>query len=385
MQSATPPYFQGRRAIFLLLAVLVLLAVLFLYLRRNALRNPSSLGSVGSASNELFPTAIAADQQGNLYVAMERGDRILRISSSRQITIAAGKGIVGYSGDGGEADRAELASPAGIAVDPAGNLFIADTRNDRIRRVDAQTHIISTVAGNGKMGGRPGLIATSTGLYLPVSVAADQDGNLYIGAANSDPIRRVDAITHMSSRVIGADNPGNSVIAVPATGPFWVAMAGPGTLLFSDANRNSVSLVDLPRDTVHIIAGGAICGFSGDGQQATGALMCFPEGLAFSPDRKLFIADTGNNRIRQIDLNTGIITTVAGNGEAGYSGDGGPAVNASLKGPMGIAVDEAGNLYIADTGNNCIRRVETKAGRITTWSSTRDLARASSATIQPAG
>lgn len=265
---------------------------------------------------------------------------------------------MGFSGDGGPADKASLDAPTGIALDQAGNLFIADTNNNRIRRVDTKTHIITTVAGNGYLGRGAGTLATATGLYQPVSVAIDSDENLFIGGMG---IQRVDAITDMTSK-----------LAPTTMGPFWVAVDEHGTLFYSDPSRSKVSQIGFPGNSVHIIAGSAVCGFYGDGGPASGALLCFPEALSLQSDKEIFIADTGNNRIRRLDLSSGVIATVAGNGQAGYAGDGGLAINASLNGPMGAAVDEKGDVYIADTGNDCIRLLHAKTGTITTFVSDQD-------------
>ena len=261
----------------------------------------------------------------------------------------------------------------GIALDSDRNLFIADTANNRIRRVDAKTGKITTVAGNGKMGGGTGGQATSSGIYEPVSVAVDRDGNLYIGGTTSIGIRRVDAISGIVSKALGADLPGTPLSAEPATGPYWVAIGMGGGVFFSDPSRNTASWLDASTGETHPVAGSAQCGFSGDDSSTTGSLLCFPEGLALSNDKQLYIADTGNNRIRRVDLETGVVTTVAGNGQADDSGDRGKAIQASLNGPMAVAVDGKGNLYIADTGNDCIRRVDADSGIITTWITGRDL------------
>jgi sugar lactone lactonase YvrE len=320
-----------------------------------------------------FPTAIVADRDGNIYLAAQGENRVLKFSIARHAVVVAGNGRMGFSGDGGPADEASMASPVSIALDTAGNLFIADTGNNRIRRVDAETNTITTVAGDGSMGSRVDSIATSTGLYQPISIAVDSDGNTYIGGTNSVGIRRVDAITRISSKIIGSGMPGEPWINSPATGPFWIAIGEHGSLFFSDPSRNNVSMVTAPEGDVRPIAGSAVCGFAGDGGPSIGALLCFPESLSVNGNRELFIADTGNNRIRRIDLSTGIITSVAGNGHPGYAGDGGVAVNASLNGPMGVTIDRNGYVYIADTGNNCIRRLDTRTGLITTWAGPRDL------------
>lgn len=323
------------------------------------------------------PSALAADNNGNIYVNQQKQNRVLRISASRRVTIIAGNGRRGFSGDGGPADQASLASPTSIALDSAGNLFIADTGNSRIRRVDAKTHTITTVPGNSFQDEWNTRIAkytaTSPGTYPPISIAVDGDENLYIGGIDGVGILRVDPITHSSTVIVGAGLPGYPLAPYPSARPSWLAVDERGTLMFSDPYRNVVSLVNTPKNDVHRIAGGAVCGFAGDGGPAIGALLCFPKALTISSEEKLFISDTGNNRIRQVDLSTGIITTAAGNGQIGDAGDGGPAINASLNDPMGITVDGKGNLYIADTGNNCIRRVDARTGRITTWATARDL------------
>ncbi len=329
-----------------------------------------------SASNQpahLGLSGIAADADGNIYVSARNLNQVLEVSADRQARVAAGSGSAGFAGDGASALTANLAQPMGIALDSDRNLFIADTANNRIRRVDAKTGKITTVAGNGKMGGGTGGQATSSGIYEPVSVAVDRDGNLYIGGTTSIGIRRVDAISGIVSKALGADLPGTPLSAEPATGPYWVAIGMGGGVFFSDPSRNTVSWLDASTGETHPVAGSAQCGFSGDDSSTTGSLLCFPEGLALSNDKQLYIADTGNNRIRRVDLETGVVTTVAGNGQADDSGDRGKAIQASLNGPMAVAVDGKGNLYIADTGNDCIRRVDADSGIITTWITGRDL------------
>lgn len=371
------------RRLWSLLAILVLLFIGVVLIhshdnQREAIPgNPPNLATDISSSAVASPSALAADSNGNIYVNEQKQNRILEISASRHVTIIAGNGRRGFSGDGGPADQASLASPTSVAVDPAGDLFIADTGNSRIRRVDAKTRTITTVPGDsfqGEWNTRIGkYTATSPGTYPPISIAVDGDENLYIGGVDGIGIIRVDTITHGSTTVIGVGLPGYPLAPNPSARPSWLAVDEHGILMFSDPYRNTVSLVNTPENDVHRIAGSAICGFAGDGGPAMGALLCFPEALAVSRDKKLFIADVGNNRIRQVDLSTGIITTAAGNGQTGHAGDGGPAISASLNDPMGITVDGKGDVYIADTGNSCIRRLDTRTGVIITWVPARDL------------
>jgi sugar lactone lactonase YvrE len=365
--------FVGRR----LLSICVALAFLFIVLtltHRHRYIGKAILTNHPNEETTSFLTGIAVDDDGNIYVAAQKQNRILKISAARHVMPFAGDGRMDFGGDGGPANQASLASPVSIALDSADNLFIADTGNNRIRRVDAKTHTITTVAGNGSFGSGDGVSATATGFYQPISIAVDADGNLYVGGVTFTPgIRRVDAITRISAKIIGGSLPGNPSAPEPSAGPFWLTVDEHGSLLFSDPSRNAVSMINVPGNDPHVIAGSALCGFAGDGGPAIGALLCFPEALAVSRDKRLFIADTGNNRIRQVDLRTGIITTVAGDGQPSYGGDGGPAVDGRLKGPMGIALDNKGDLYIADTGNNCIRRLDVKTQRITTWATARNL------------
>jgi hypothetical protein len=182
---------------------------------------------------------------------------------------------------------------------------------------------------------------------------------------------RLDAITQGITKVMGADLPGDPFASSPASGPFWVTAGEHGVLFIADPSRNAVAEISGPGN-LRTIAGGAVCGFAGDGEPASGALLCFPESVAVGGN-KLFIADTANNRIRSLDLNSGVVTTVAGNGQAGYAGDGGPALQASLNGPMGVLATRKGDLFIADTGNDCIRHLDGETGVITTWVTAREL------------
>jgi len=360
-----------------LVALLIVVFVIGLTYRQQHSLSPGTRAISGPAAPP-FPTGVVADGDGNVYVVAHKQNRILRISRSRQVTVVAGTGRTDFSGDGGPADQASLNAPLGIALDSAGNVFIADTNNNRVRRVDARTRTITTVAGNGSLGGGTGAIATESGIYQPISVAIDDDGNLYIAGMGGFGIKRVDAITHMTSGVLGAGMPGYFALPVPASGPIWVAAGAHGRLFYSDPKRNAVSEISLAANQMNPIAGSAVCGFEGDRGPSSGALLCFPEAIAVAGEQEIFIADTGNNRIRRVGLSSGLITTVAGNGKAGDSGDEGAAIDAELNGPMGITLDPSGNLYIADTGNNRIRRLNRKAGTITSWASAQDLSSASS-------
>jgi sugar lactone lactonase YvrE len=372
---------------------------------------PGFSGDGGAAASaELnYPYGVAADTAGNLFIADVGNSRIRRVDAATGIIMTvAGIGGSGYSGDGGPATSAAFFVVHGVAVDAAGNLFIADSGNDCIRRVDAITGIITTVAGNGSPGfsGDAGP-ATSAALNLPYGVAVDASGNLFVAEYENHRIRRIDGVTGIITTVAGDGTLGNGGPAVNAalalprgvsvdvsgnlfvadfnnyrirrvnttTGtitdvatswsqPLAVAVDASGNIFFSDFGR--IRRVDAITATITTVAGNLLPGFSGDGGPATSAELNYPQGLAVDPAGNLFIADSGNERLRRVDAATGIIMTVAGNGTHGYSGDGGPATSATFDGPYGVAVDAAGNLFISDWWNSCIRRVDAITGIITT-------------------
>jgi sugar lactone lactonase YvrE len=299
------------------------------------------------------PYGLAVDGAGNFFIVESGDSRIRKVGTNGIITTVAGKGAAGYSGDGAAATNATLNNPAGAAVDGAGNLFIADTRNNRIRRVDTNG-IITTVAGEGAAGySGDGGAATSASLKAPNDVTADAAGNLFIADTGNNRIRKVGTngiITTVAS-------------PVSLSFPAGLTVDGAGNLFIADNGNNRIRRVDT-NGIITTVAGNGTQGYSGDGRTATNASLDSPSRLAMDGAGNLFIADNGNNRIRRVDTN-GIITTVAGKGAAGYSGDGAAATNATLYYPYGVAVDAAGNLLIADTSNSRIRKVDIN-GIITT-------------------
>jgi hypothetical protein len=276
---------------------------------------------------------------------------VLRTSTlwSQIITTIAGNGYVSstgngaYTGDGGLADSASLWNPTGVVVDKTGNVFIADSYNGVVRKVNIDG-IIITVAGNGKGYGYngDGEAATSATMF-PNSVAVDKLGNIYISDFNNGRIRKVGT---------------NGIISTIAETyqPLAVAVDSLGNVYFA-SELNIVYKIDAKGDT-STIAGNGIGGYSGDGSLATAASLDQPSAILVDDKGNIFIADAGNNCIRKISTN-GIITTIAGNGTQGYSGDGGIATSATMYSPTGIATDLSGNLFIADN-NNVIRKVDTK-------------------------
>jgi sugar lactone lactonase YvrE len=333
------------------------------------------IGDGGPATDAYlnFPMGVAIDASGNLFI-VDSSDLVIRkVDATTQIiTTVAGNGTYGFSGDNGPATSASLSYPQGVAVDGPGNLFIADTGNYRIRRVDAATQVITTVAGDG-IGGHTGDNgpATSASLFLPECIAVDRSGDIFIVDTYGERIRRVDAATHIIATVAGDGMEGFSGDTGPATSaslnlPEGVAVNGSGDFFIADTYNMRIRRVDAATQVITTVAGNGTSGFSGDNGPATSASLSYAQSVALDSSGNLFIADSGNLRIRRVDAATQVITTVAGNGTPGFSGDNGPATSASLGEPYGIAVDAFGNLFIADTYNNRIRRVDAATQIITT-------------------
>ena len=308
-------------------------------------------------STSLPPLLLDLDPSNSRGAIDIDGDGIL----DNTIYTIAGTGANNFSGDGGLATAAELNSPKGLAVDAAGNLFIADSTIHRVRRVDATTGIITTMAGTGAFGsGGDGGLATAAQLGGPNGLAFDAAGNLFIADSFNNRIRRVDAATGIITSVAGTgvggfSGDGGLATAAEFNLPRGLAIDAAGNLFISDVFNNRVRRVDAVTGVITTVVGSGAGGFSGDGGLATAAELDFPEGLAIDTAGDLFIADFANNRIRRVDTTTGIITTVA---------------VAELSGPNGLVFDAAGNLFIADVSNNRIRRVDTTTGIITTVAGT---------------
>jgi sugar lactone lactonase YvrE len=315
-------------------------------------------GDGGLATNAEFgiATSVAVDSSGGLYVADEGNNRIRKVSTNGFVTTVAG----GWIGDDGPPTAASLNS-SGAAVDSSGNLFIADEYNNRVRKVDVNG-VITTVAGNGVFGySGDGGAATNASLNGPLGVAVDASGNLFIADTQNSLIRKVATSGIITTVACTAYNVGYSGDGGEATNAFLfypsgVAVDPSGNFFIADHFNNRVRKVDT-NGIITTVAGNGTAGFSGDGGAATNATLRSPQAVAADASGNLFVSDSGNVRIRRVSTN-GIITTFAGNGTSGYSGDGGVATKASLFYPNGVAVDASGNLFIADTDNVRIRKVD---------------------------
>ncbi|MGA2246022.1 MAG: immunoglobulin domain-containing protein, partial [Verrucomicrobiota bacterium] len=321
----------------------------------------NDFGDGGAATNASLhaPASLTVDGSGNLFIADTGNNCVREVGTNGLITTVAGDGSAGYSGDGGVATNATLDAPAGVAVDGSGNLFIADTGNNCVREVGTNG-LITTVTGDGEAGySGDGGVATNAALDAPSSVAVDGSGNLFIADTGNNCIREVGA-NGLIATVAGNGSPGYSGDGGVATNgtlvaPTGSAVDGSGNLFIADTGNNCIREVGA-NGLITTVAGNGSPGYSGDGGVATNGTLVAPTGIAVDGSGNLFIADTGNNAIRKVDTN-GVIKTVAGDGSAGYSGDGGLATSATLNAPASVAVDDSGNLFIADTDNNRIREV----------------------------
>jgi sugar lactone lactonase YvrE len=364
---------------------------------------PATSAQVGN------PAGLAVDGIGNIYIADTSNQRIRRIDASGIITTVVGTGVAGYSGDEQPATSAELSNPSAVAVDGLGNLYIADTNNARIRRVDAITNVITTVAGDGtalaapqgvavdiqgnvwiadtgnnvirELRARPPIAlvtvagtgmagfsgdggpAASATFNAPFGITADELGAVYVADRLNNRIRRIDPAGTIST-VVGTGTPGFTGDGGPATSaeindPYGVSVDSTGALYIVDFENNRIRHVD-PAGMITTLAGTGLAVATGDGSAATDVLIENPGAVALDSHGNVIIADTSNNRVRRVDA-AGVMATIAGTGHGGFTGDGGMATAADVTGPAGITFDGGGNLYFADAGNSCIRRIDTSA------------------------
>ena len=300
-----------------------------------------------------FPSGMAVDNAGNVYISDYFSQRVRRVDTTGTITTIAGTGEPGYGGDDGPAVEAQLSFPSGVAVDHAGNLYVTDTGNHRIRRIDT-TGTITTIAGTGGRGYDWDGPAVEAHLADPKGVAVDAFGNLYFAGFFNFGIRRVDAAGNMS-RVAESEEPYDpDEEARRRSRDRGIAVDHAGNVYIANIDNSYIRRVDVT-GTMSVIAGTPRePGYGGDGGPAVEAQLSYPADVAVDHTGNLYIADTGNHRIRRIDT-TGTITTIAGTGEPGYGGDGGPAVEAPLASPFALTLDSSGKLYVADLGNYRIR------------------------------
>ena len=330
-------------------------------------------GGPGSSAQLSAPMGVAVDRGGNVYIADTHNNRVrLWNASTGIIATIVGTGTAGFSGDGGAGTSASLATPYGVAVDMAGNVYIADLGSGRVRLLTKSTGNITTIVGSGGSAAFSGDGGAGTSAALtPVGVAVDAARNVYIVDGNSRVRlwnRSVDIITTIAgnggSAVFSGD--GGAGTSAALSNPYGVAVDSAGNAYIADTDSNRVRLWTQSTGLITTLAGNGGSTFTGDGVAGTSAKLNAPIGVASDIARNVYVADTGNNRVRLWTASTGLIATIAGTGAAGFSGDGGAGTSAMLNSPGGIAVDVAGNVYIADSNNNRVRLLTKSTGVITT-------------------
>ena len=284
-----------------------------------------------------------------IYIS-DTGNQRVRLISGGAINVYAGSGTQGYSGDGAVATSADFRMPSGLAVDSSGNLYIADTSNHVIRKVSGGN--ISTIAGNNGTGAGysgDGGAPTTAQLSNPTGMAFDSSGNLYIADTGNNVVRVVLAgTTPIITTAVG------TVANTLLSGPIGVAVDASGALYVADTGNHRIVKYQYGKATT--VAGTGVPGYSGDGGPAAQAQLFYPKGIVLDAAGNIYFADSTNSRIRKITTD-GTITTIAGNGKFGYTGDGGPATSAALGFPNSLTIDSSGNIYIADTNNYVIRQL----------------------------
>jgi uncharacterized protein (TIGR03437 family) len=315
-------------------------------------------GHAAAAAQLNYPFGLALDSSGNLYIADQLNHKIRKLATDGTISTVAGTGTAGFSGENGKATSANLYLPCGVAVDQAGNLFIAATGNNAIRKV-ATDGTITTVAGTGSTGsfGDDGL-AISAFLNTPVSVAVDNAGYLYIADTGNNRVRKVSPTDGMitafaGNGTAGALGDGGDAKLAKLNRPEGVVLDASGNLYIADTSNHRVRKVTTD-GTITTVAGNGVYGDSGDGGQATQASLRYPKSIALDSAGRLYILDAYSGRIRLVGTD-GIISTIAGSGVLGFGGDGGAASHALFTFPSGMVREASGRIYVADTANSRIR------------------------------
>ena len=319
------------------------------------------------------PNGLALDDKSQLYISDIGSNAVFKLDRQGGLTVIAGTGEAGYSGDGGPAVRAQLHAPHDLTFDGEGRLLIADTYNHRIRRID-HNGIITTVAGNGLAPNTGyGSAAPKDTLNNPQGLAVDRAGNILIADTYNRVVRLLDAsgkMTVIAGSAAGLTGDGGPANEAQLNLPMAVAIAPDGSIYVSDAANSRVRRITADGKILTMAGfgggdglGGA--GFAGDGGPAGKAKLFSPADVKVDTADNLYISDSGNNRIRVISGRAGVITTLAGSGRRGFSGDGKEAVAAELNTPQKIAIGKDGSIFIADRGNQRVRRVDA-TGRIQT-------------------
>jgi streptogramin lyase len=316
-------------------------------------------GSAGTAQLN-NPYGLARGADGAFYICDMENHRIRRVSADGKIATVAGTGMRGYSGDGGPALQAELNEPYEVRFDKAGNMFFVEMRNHIVRRVDGRTKLISTVAGSGREGfSGDGAQATKAELRQPHSIQFDDKGYLYICDIGNNRIRKVDLVAGIISTFAGTGErlptpDGARLATSPLNGPRAIDFDKDGNMWLALREGNAIYRFDLQAGTIHHVAGTGQKGFTGNGGPAKQSTLSGPKGISVAPDGRVYFADTESHSIRMIDVRKGTIERVAGTGERGDGPEGDP-LKCKLARPHGIFVDADGSIFIGDSENHRVR------------------------------
>ncbi len=317
-------------------------------------------GGAATAAQLYYPHGIFVSSTGDRYINDDGFQCIRKVSPSGIITRVAGTGVGSFSGDGGPATAATVNHPFDLVVDASGNIIFTDNYNNRIRKINS-SGIISTIAGTGAGSyGGDGGPATAAMLYKTAGIAIDATGNIYFGDQYNHRIRKI-STSGIITTIAGTGSPSFSGDGGPATAaalsyPNFLVFDNSGNLIITDNGNHRVRKLDMSTNIITTIAGNGSTTYTGDGMAATAASLNYPGGVAIDPVGNMYIADNVHARVRKVNT-SGIISTVAGTGTAGFSGDGGPATSAMLHTTVDVALDAAGNLYISDLDNHRVRVV----------------------------
>ena len=344
------------------------------YVIRSVAGSTDVADGVPAVEAALFgPCAVAIDSGGDLFVADSRNQRIRKVDASGVISTFAGTGDWGYGGDGGRATQARLSFPCGLALDSAGNLYVSDVENHRVRRIEAATGVISTFAGSGEPGFRSdGDLAIKARLTLPTGVAVDPAGAVYVADSGNNRVRWIDAsgvIRTLRGRRLSQYAADGSPAQASRFGGWGVAVGRSGSVYVAEPKRRRVSRLDIPTGVLTTLASSFDRGYEGDGGPSTWTRLVYPQGVAADMADNVYIADPLGSRVHRIDSVTGRITTLPATTPRRA---GGLVVQTGWGSPRGVAADVTGDLYVTDSTGHRVRMMSASTGDVTTLAGTGD-------------